>query len=542
MRKPDELYDTVDAAIQAATGFNIFANRAYNETQEQDPSVPTPILDHLTQRELVPHEVVIRMGSLGNHILHISTNVFDYVSLGIATALSGDVRGPVHFTGVTTGGTPRLEVMEMTIRLLSAVPLASVLGLAFPKFVATYRTWQRAMGLRQLKIEIHEDVLTMIAEQAAGTRGSEHREPKRVPETQLDTSAEQYAAKLEQLLASHEQQTAPFRQSWNQLQKAGFRQLSNELTRQGRSETGSIPIPTSDVGKRITAVLRGLAGLGQQEINIARTAFRSVLSAEQIISSDIEQVCSTLMASGVHVDLSRWLPLAADLELVANHHGALEIVGAYWPGSAGVEARHQISQALDAYTAYKHELTHPEERLERLARPLDVVAMPRQPRPENVVMREFQRQATRRALYDLAKDATQDIDVRHRVDVVSHFVDLAESQRQPEDGADFGELFLSAPDPRGGARYFTVTFRAPDGASWALIESLRPDTATYVVPMDVVSDWGRLDDFISTLYKPEQIELGAQKVIHNKDRNAPAHIARIMVKIALGGRPGSSEQ
>lgn len=140
------------------------------------------------------------------------------------------------------------------------------------------------------------------------------------------------------------------------------------------------------------------------------------------------------------------------------------------------------------------------------------------------------------AIDKIIESPTLPENIKQRAGVIRYFMGVAERQRKPEDDASFGELFISEPNQKG-ERYFCLTFRDENGKEWTLLESLTPKTATYVLSMDTVREYGSLNLLVETFGKTEQRELGSKHIIHLYDWTVHSHVQRIYEKMASKQQP-----
>lgn len=395
--------------------------------------------------------------------------------------------------------------------------------------IQTYRQWVDIR--RELKQRNGYSLAVAIAKQAIATATREDSDAASAESIQeLVTKAQ---TEIDRTIADHVAFAHEFRPTWNQLKGAGLRTFSNELRRPEAGLPPNIDTPTS---KRYTGVLHTLERLGKTEPEALQEKFSKILTREFILGQSIERVCNGIAAAGGTANTAEWLPVSADLDFIIAHRNELQVLMRKdWVSrkdSTVPQAVDAIGAALRAYADAKKEFEHPERRLERIAQSLGAVALPPEARPElKLFNREQRRQNARNALQSAANNEKFDQNIRQRSLVIDHFLDVAAGQARPEDRDDFGQLYITDP-VKNGARYFCVSFRAPDEQEWILLESLRPKVASYVIPKTLVSQFGTLGGFIKSFYKREMQELGSQQVIHVTDWTIGSHINAIVSKIA----------
>ncbi len=328
-----------------------------------------------------------------------------------------------------------------------------------------------------------------------------------------------------------------FRPSWNQVQnqRTGIKTFSNKLLRFGSQQKDAPP------GKRLTRMLHGLEQLGGQTDDPTELLekFKAHFTVEGLIADRINMAQDVFARAGMGIDTSDWDPISGDLDFLAAHwKGSIKAIAQeHWVQKTGTraDALAAISYALTQYTSAKKELLHPEHRLAAIARALGVVALPAEARPQTNAAhpnRELKRLATQKRFKEIREDRSVPEDMRERAAVIEHYLDLAESQRTPDDDDEFGDLFLTKRSEQHSRRYFGIRFRDEQQKEWAILESLTLEAATFVIPMDLVRSLGSLEEFISSYGKTAQRELGSVYAVHKTDWTAETHIERITAKLA----------
>jgi|GEM_PF-2382232 len=417
-------------------------------------------------------------------------------------------------------------------------------------YVALYNEWQAAM--RSDANHAVADTLNALADQEAYFAIMQHPEQF---EAGLTATADAIASaeerqnkvdpieeetrllhqELQAIIEAHAKKSTAFRPTWHQVQKQGpgIRLFSNELLRLSREENDAPP------SKRITRLLHALEYMGSAtgDPTALHEQFTAQLVVEFMLKDKIKTAQEALGRVGMRADLSGWEPVSDDLDFVVTHWKDWIVPTAleHWSPKTGTrnDAIAAMEAALTQYKRAKREWLHPEERLAEVARRLGVVALPAEARPQTAQSnRELKRLAVKTRFKEIREDAMTPDDMRERATVIEHFLGLAESQWTPADDPNFGELFLTERSEHHDKRYFGVRFRDEHQKEWVILESLSLETATYIIPMDVVRSLGTLEDFLAGFGKTAQIALGSEYAQHSTGWTAGTHIARIMTKLS----------
>lgn len=505
-------------------------------------------------------EAMLRWGYVANNVLMqertilyaMARQIKQYLSPQQRQEIETDIRdNPVDYADYIPG----VRTIEGFIRS-SRHDMRRIPREIRTDFPAIYKEWQNAIRLR-LNEKVHEALNVIAArisyteilqnphkyttelqalaeaDAQASTAAVEDQEKARKTAEEARALQQELAAIIE----AYSKKSAVFRPSWNQVQKAapGIKTFSNELLRFGQQQRDAPP------AKRLTRVLHALEQLGSKTDDPTQLSekFNAHLTVEQLITEKITIAQEALAQAGMQADTSDWEPISADLDYLALHwkHNITEVAGEHWVPKTGsrTDALAAISYALTQYNKAKKEILHPEHRLAAIARSLGVVALPAEARPQTKSMQlnlEAKRAVTKKRFKEIREDMSVPEDMRERAAVIEHFLDLAESQRTPEDDIEFGDLFLTKSSEQHKRRYFGVHFRDEQQKEWVLLESLTPEAATFVIPMDLVRSLGSFEDFIANFGKSAQRELGSVYAQHKTGWTASSHIARITAKMA----------
>jgi len=532
-------------AINTARVFTSFGSRLAREVVPEisDETPTTEISDQLRAQGRDPFEAMVRWHAAADILLTRSAAIFSSI---LPTVKDGNnltdkdrelikqdekaiLARPTEIPGVH-------KAMEYIAgKAKGRARTANVM-------VDLYRQWQDAARLRDSS-DIHTAIATLNHRAADRLEGriAEETAQQAAEDEQMRLAVEALVAELAGLVDDHVTRSEQFRTNWSQAQKAKLRDFNTgllALARNGEFELD--PKDQSGMSKRITGVLRSLQQFGQRERqgHITPEAmvekFAAHITMEQDVDARIAQAKAALGQANVQPDLSKWLPVGEDLDFIQTHWAQMRaLIETKWSTQDGTksQALADIDTARRHYNQAKKELDNPEQRLKYIARALGTVALPPEARPQiSDAGRERKRQAAQNALKEIVQNPAHPEDARMRAEVINRIMDVATSQRTPEDHPDFGDLFYSEL-AEGGERYFCVTFRDDAGKEWTLLESLALETATYVVPMELVRDYGTLAEFIRDFGKTAQRELGSRQVFHVHGWTPQTHIARIYDKM-----------
>lgn len=434
-----------------------------------------------------------------------------------------EIGNTIHVTEAETRGSRLAAEVLLKIIRKPDTQLGPVISSLAGNFTRTYLSWQKSVG-------------TTSAWLTAYTIKD--------PETETDVSSPHYSpqeiimglqSELQSLLDMHANQVREFRPPWNKMQKSGLRPLSNKLLLLGANrEFGTAHIP-SETAKRLTGLLHALTRLGAAP-EASHATFSALISNEHVIESNIGRILSDLPSDVSRNDL-KWQPVSRDIDFLLKYWNSIRPqVLELWPSNRNTGTNLGAIQAIEAslqiFKQARRELSHPELRLAGIARSLGSVALPPEPSERAVSASTFRREAASDTLRTIAANEIFAPNIRQRAEVISHFMDVANSQRQPNDREDFGELYLSDPVRPSNIRYFCITFRSPDNKEWALLESLTIRTATFAIPMELAREYGTLWEFVADFGKKAQQELGTHRIVHKTGWTTETHIQSIVDRIS----------
>jgi len=536
----NEIYDLTEATLRGAgtmaqVAYDI-SDQAKQHREDGVPAKNLPLVKYLQNQGRLPYRTAIETSSVARCMLSQVKFTLHALSFMLVDALPKDRKAYSNASAQIQmlydrasegeGGHFHVEDVDQLLMFFDEAGvavggLATELGLG--RFAGIYKTWQ-ASTIRLSETRFYIPGLH-IAEQAAPIQVKEEAPSGPSPAELAATLAAEYQAEVDQLVAEREVAIDDFRIAPSQLRKSGLRRLATELAHVGR--TNGLGMAVNEDARRLTGILRHLKHLGADPQN-AKNVFETILPTEDVVAAHFAQLNNEIRGRQLPVELSRWQPLTADLETLQEQWPALQqIIQASWPDGKGVEAYTAISQALEAYNSYKTEQDHAEARLASLARRLEPVTMVPQARPEAVSL-PLRQQAARAVLHNIAYDRAHGPTARQRSEVILRFMDLAASQRTPEDDELFGVLHLSEVMPETEARFFGLRFRSPDNTEWILLESFRPDQSSYVVPADVARNYNSLQFLLTDIAERKPQASAARRIPHAQDQSAGQHIDALL--------------
>ena len=121
--------------------------------------------------------------------------------------------------------------------------------------------------------------------------------------------------------------------------------------------------------------------------------------------------------------------------------------------------------------------------------------------------------------------------IRNSASVITHFVELADSQQSFQASMVSDTLLYSLEMP-WDERYYCVVFKDTRGKEWALFETLGDKEASFVIPTSIINEYGTIREFVEVFDDDMQHEFEPYAVLHGTDWTAASHIARIEEKMA----------
>lgn len=298
------------------------------------------------------------------------------------------------------------------------------------------------------------------------------------------------------LAARHTDSTRSFQALPAKQVKNEYRPLSSSILKALRDEAATMEPPQGEdesvFTKRILGRLHGLYRSGQQSQDAMEAALATLLPEERVVHQSLQELAIKLRSAGHNTEVSP--SLNQDMAWITDHWETLNpLIMAHWPKAGGANA----SQAVKRVLQYKQTLEAEMERDPRLklyaeARYLGQTALASEvqvtDRSTTSKPRKLETKSILLGLKEL-RDVIEDIGVRQRVDVIEHFVSLAEEVKQRTGDNSFGLYFADgAADSDNQDRYFVVKCQDPRQRTWYVLEALESDRGTYIIPQKLIQE------------------------------------------------------